>query len=137
MKVVLDASAAAKWFVVEGEEMKRVRSFIAEGALTAVAPDLMLVELANVLRFAGSLTRDDVVNAVRAIPAIGVKVRSFLEVVEVAAGVAFERGLTIYDAVYAALAEVEGAKLVTYDRELLEKLSYATTAGELLRSHRA
>lgn len=139
MKVVIDASAAAKWFLREegSEDMRAVRGLILEGALTALAPDLMLAELANVLRFAKGVGSEDVANAVRATLAIGVEVRSFADLVEAAARIAFEKGLTMYDAAYAALAEGEGARLVTYDRELLGKLEYAATAGDLLRSLQA
>lgn len=50
MKIVLDASAVAKWFLKEdgSSEMRALRSLIAEGVLAAIAPTL-LVELANVL----------------------------------------------------------------------------------------
>ncbi|MEM1715867.1 MAG: PIN domain-containing protein, partial [Thermofilaceae archaeon] len=110
----------------------RLRDLIVRGELLALSPDFMLVELANVLRFARGLSKVDIVNAVRAVIAVGVELRGFLELVDRAAGIALERGLTIYDAAYAALAELEGAKLVTYDRELLGKLDYAVTAGALL-----
>lgn len=134
MKIVLDASAAVKWFVREEESdrMLRLRDLIVRGELLALSPDFMLVELANVLRFARGLSKVDIVNAVRAVVAVGVQLRGFLELVDRAAGIALERELTIYDAAYAALAELEGAKLVTYDRELLGKLDYAVTAGALL-----
>lgn len=139
MKVVLDASAAVKWFVREegSEQMRVLRDLIARGELHALAPDFMLVELANVLRFARGLTRDDIVNAVKAVVVIGVELRGFLELVARAAGLALDKGLTIYDAAYAALAELEGAKFITYDRELLGKLDYAVTADELLNEVQA
>ncbi|MEM1509271.1 MAG: hypothetical protein QXY49_03100 [Thermofilaceae archaeon] len=62
---------------------------------------------------------------------IGVELRSFLELVEHATSLAIEKGLTIYDAAYAALAEVEKAKLVTRHKELLGKLMYAVVTSEL------
>lgn len=133
MKVVIDASAAMKWFIKEEEsgQMRALLDLIVERKVRALTPDFMLVELANVLRFARGLTRDDIANAVKAVVVIGVELRSFLELVERAAGLALGKELTIYDAAYAALAEIEKAKLVTYDKELLGKLEYAVTASEL------
>jgi len=37
--------------------------------------------------------------------------------------IAFSHGVTVHDAIYAALVRATGSKLITYDRELLSKFS--------------
>jgi predicted nucleic acid-binding protein len=61
MKVVLDASAIAKWFLIEKESdyMKRIRNEIANKIIEAHVPDLIFIELANVLRYS-NLSENDI-----------------------------------------------------------------------------
>lgn len=134
-KVVLDASAVAKWYLKEEEsrEMRVLRASIVAGNLEAHVPDLVFVELANLLRYARGANAADVVGGVRAAMVLGMVVHSFEELLEKAVEIAFARDLTIYDSVYAALAELENAALVTYDRELLRKVEKARKASDLLR----
>lgn len=135
MRIVLDVSAVAKWFLreEESEEMAALRDLIVSGRIRALAPEIFLVELANVLRLASGVFPGDVAAALEAVEAVGVELRGSRDILERAVPMAFERGLTVYDALYAALAEAEGAKLVTYDRELLAKLECAVTAGSFIR----
>jgi len=135
-KVVLDASAVAKWYFreEESEEMRILRAKIVSGELEVHVPDLVFVELANVLRYARGASIADVVNGVKAAIALGMITHRFEQLLEKAAEIAFAKDLTIYDAVYSALAELEDAPLVTYDRELLAKVEKAQRAGDFLRS---
>jgi len=62
------------------------------------------------------------------------RVVSDLEVLDRAIEIAFNHGITVYDAVYVALAETMGSKLVTYDKELLSKFSnIAGKAGQVIK----
>jgi len=127
-RLVLDVSAVAKWFVEEDEsrEMRWIRDLYLKGAVTIYVPSLLFTELANALRRVEGLDSTDVINAVKALRNLRLKVVSDLEVLDKAIEVAFSHGITVYDAVYVALAEATGSKLVTYDKELLSKFS--TTA---------
>ncbi len=62
MKIVLDSSAAVKWFVREEEsgEMEELLGKFLSGEVEFHSPELLLVELANVLRYAKGLTPGDV-----------------------------------------------------------------------------
>jgi len=128
--LVLDASAVAKWFVEEDEsrEMRWIRDLYLKGAVTIYVPSLLFTELANALKRVEGLDSTDVINAVKALRNLRLKVVSDLEVLDKAIEVAFSHDITVYDAVYVALAEATGSKLVTYDKELLNKFS--TTAGK-------
>jgi len=129
-RLVLDVSAVAKWFVEEDEsrEMRWIRDLYLKGAVTIYVPSLLFTELANALRRVEGLDSTDVINAVKALRNLRLKVVSDLEVLDKAIEVAFSHDITVYDAVYVALAEATGSKLVTYDKELLSKFS--TTAGK-------
>ena len=135
MRVVLDASAIAKWFLreEESEEMRKLLSGIVSGMLEAHVPSLAFVELANLLRYARGLTEEDVVKGVSAAMAIGLVKHEFEEVYDRAIRLAFEKKLTVYDAVYAALAEILDSYLITYDEQLLRVFPRAVRAGQLVR----
>ncbi|MCC6023521.1 MAG: type II toxin-antitoxin system VapC family toxin [Thaumarchaeota archaeon] len=133
MEVVIDASAM-KWYLKE--EMRLLRSEILAGRVKAHVPSLVFIELANLLRYARGLSSGDVVNGVRAAMSIGLIVHDFEEVLERALSIAFERDLTVYDSIYAALAEALDASLITYDEKLLEKVDRSVKAGDMIRGFR-
>ena len=99
------------------------------------SPELLLVELANVLRYARGLTPEDVARAVEAVRALGVNLVDDLQVLGEAIELAFQRDVTVYDALYVSLAQRLSGRLVTYDGKLLRKFGgLAATASELLGS---
>ncbi len=131
--IVLDASAVAKWFVREdgSEEMRRVREKIVEGELEGHAPEFILIEIANLLRYAKNATLDDARNAVRSLEIL-LSLEVDRKLLEGAIELAFKEGITVYDSLYVALARSLGTMLVTYDGELLSKFDgLAIRAGEL------
>ena len=137
MKIVLDASAVVKWFVREEEsgEMEELLGKFLSGEVEFHSPELLLVELANVLRYARGLTPEDVARAVEAVRALGVNLVDDLQVLGEAIELAFQRDVTVYDALYVSLAQRLSGRLVTYDGKLLRKFGgLAATASELLGS---
>jgi len=139
LKIVLDVSAAVKWFVREEEsgEMEELLGKFLSGEVELHSPKLLLVELANVLRYAKGLTAADVARAVEAVRAIRVNLVDDLQVLGEAIKLAFQSDVTVYDALYVSLAQRLSGRLVTYDGELLRKFDgLAETASELLRSSR-
>ncbi len=123
VSLVLDASAIVKWFVEEDEssEMRRIRDLYLKGRVVIHIPSLLLIELANALRYVKGLTPTDVANAVEALRALRLNIVDDTEVLEEAIETAFNTGITVYDAIYVALAKTTDSKLVTYDTELLNK----------------
>jgi len=132
MKVVLDASAIAKWFLIEKETdyMKRIRNEIASKKLEAHVPDLIFIELANVLRYS-NLSENDVELGIKAAMQIGLVLHRFEELIYDAIKIAFENDITIYDALYVSLSNSLEAPLITYDEMLLKKVDRAKKASEL------
>ncbi len=132
MKVVLDASAIAKWFLIEKETdyMKRIRNEIASKKLEAHVPDLIFIELANVLRYS-NLSENDVELGIKAAMQIGLVLHRFEELIYDAIKIAFKNDITIYDALYVSLSNCLEAPLITYDEILLKKVDRAKKASEL------
>jgi predicted nucleic acid-binding protein len=74
------------------------------------------------------LTLDGALRRISLFLRMPLEVRELQILIEPAVGLAISRGLSVYDACYAVLAEAEGAVLVTADR----RLAAAVTRGELL-----
>ncbi|MCD6348364.1 MAG: type II toxin-antitoxin system VapC family toxin [Candidatus Korarchaeota archaeon] len=119
---MLDASAAAKWFVKEegSEEMSRVREKIVKEELKGYAPEFILIEIANLLRYAKNATPDDAQNAVRSLEIL-LSLEEDRKLLQGAIELAFKESITVYDSLYVALARSLGTRLVTCDEELLTK----------------
>lgn len=122
---MLDASVAVRGLVGESQDAARVADAVLAGRTSAYAPDLIVAEVTNALRVrvgtAGWLARDAAA-ALDVFLAWPLLVLPSLPIAPVALGIALERDLTAYDALYAALAEALPAPLVTADRRLAESV---------------
>jgi predicted nucleic acid-binding protein len=115
---VVDASVAVKWVVEEpGSDLARSLS----GTILE-APDLLLVECANILwkkvRI-GDLTRPDAKGCLGILLQGPVKFTPSQELLALAMEVSFELQHPIYDCVYLALAIRREIPLVTADQRLI------------------
>jgi predicted nucleic acid-binding protein len=105
----------------------------ARGTLVCWWPTLLYLEVANALLRAQRSQRLSppaaraLLGAVRRIPARSVAVE---RLVEEALALATSRGLSVYDACYAALAETVDAPLVTADRRLAAATPNAVLIGD-------
>jgi predicted nucleic acid-binding protein len=116
MTVVIDASVAIKW-VIDEEGSDAARRLAAEEVMAA--PELLLVECANVLRTYARYGRLDSAHAraaLSAIEAMPVRLASIRSHVAAAHSIATELNRSAYDALYMAVAVHERATLVTADR---------------------
>jgi predicted nucleic acid-binding protein len=119
-EVVVDASAALKWVLEEGGTSQAL-SLLDEDVLHA--PDFLLVEVANVLWAKVRrriFTRADADQAYEAIAAVPFFLTPLGELVEPARSLSYTLDLTVYDGVYAALAQAKGCPLATADKSLAE-----------------
>ena len=128
--MIVDASVAIKWLVVE-ENSDLASRLILRGDL--IAPDLIASEIANVMwkKFqrkelsglpSGLATIIDVFDRIEPSARFIVK----------AAELALELKHPAYDSFYLALAQATGQKIVTADQRLLNKLSNTPYAELLL-----
>jgi len=136
--VVLDTSVIIKWFrqgEVLADRALRLRDAYLDGQIVIVVPSLAAYELANVLRYKGDLSTDQVQAAVVSLFDAGLEwVAPSSAMICRAVEMARSYETTVYDAAFAALAETLGATFITADERLarcLEPLSAARFLGEL------
>ncbi len=128
MGAVIDASVAVKLVVTEpdSDSAERVVGDLTESGVWIGAPEVLLVECANALWLRvrkGSLTSKDGETQLGVFRRIVYVFDSWPvgTVVFPAWRLATSLGITMYDACYVALAEIQGVPLVTADRKLVRR----------------
>jgi predicted nucleic acid-binding protein len=137
---VLDASVVARFWFDEGDASlaDAAAAFLVARATDRVelhAPELMLCEVGNVLwkaaRFQGwpsAAAR----RAVSQLPDIGFEIHSASADLDAAVGIALDYGVTVYDALYLALARRLAAPLYTADARLVRAVGADFPEAQLL-----
>ena len=129
--LVVDASALIA--IIRGEPAGKVALEHVERHRSAggeiVAPDLFLLELANVLIRRYRVPVSEVVDAIRAVDDLGITtIRLDRPQLLLTMDLAARHGLSAYDAGYLALAELEQAALLTVDHRLAAAAGTRTVA---------
>ncbi len=122
---VLDASVAVKWFVEEQDRDRalQVREDYALGKIELLAPGLMLYEVGNALRFHPNGTEEIGLKSVTSLRKMQFMLETVQDrLVEEAMRISYAEGISFYDSVYLALAEVENCKVISADEQLVKKL---------------
>ncbi len=119
--IVVDASLVAAWFFDDERDDAAYRS--AERVLgdVALVPPIFPAELANALLFArrrGRIPADEFFASLERIKQLPIHVESYDFDVDDAVRLATRYELTVYDAMYLALAERHKIELLTRDRRL-------------------
>jgi predicted nucleic acid-binding protein len=122
---LLDTSVAVKWFVTE-EDSKRpldLQQAHIRDDLQLHAPDILLMESANALRYAG-LSEERILQNLETVPALGVEIIPFsFDVLNSAVSLSLQHDVTVYDAYFLALAQTMEIPLITADRKMLSRLT--------------
>jgi len=132
--VVLDSSVAFKWFARHEDDAEDAVDLLLEhraGATTLVAPALLSIEIANALSCSG-VGAAGVRRAMQALADADLLIAPLdASLIGAAADIAEADGLTIYDALFVALAARLEATLVTADRRqaATEKCSVRLLGG--------
>ena len=124
-RIVLDTSAIIRLYVPDGvvpEGLADDLDSAASGDVALLVPELALAEVGQVLKKkeqAGFLTpaeSDEILDAILGLP---LDIVGHRDILRTAVDVARDRGLTVYDALFLALALDRKAELVSADARLM------------------
>lgn len=127
--IVLDASVVVKWFHEEEDtaQAERLQEQIARGEIRAIVPPLLFYEVANVLTLKAGSEIEEAIAAHHVLENLPFQVQEVIHtVLEEAIRIAHQNHLSVYDAIYVALAIWSGATLVTADEKLAEAIGSPT-----------
>ncbi len=127
--VVVDASVAIKWFHEEKDtsQASLLQEQIARGEVRAIVPPLLFYEVANVLTVKAGSETEKVVSACKVLENLPFQVVEVIHtILEEAIRIAHQHHLSVYDAIYVALAILSEATLVTADEKLAQIIGSPT-----------
>ncbi|MBC7333892.1 MAG: type II toxin-antitoxin system VapC family toxin [Actinobacteria bacterium] len=124
MEVVLDASVGAKWFNVKNEDNVEIALEVLRqkvlNKLEIIVPELFFLEILNAFLTKSKFSLEDTLMAEEALSKMSLRIMSqdhFL--LKSAIQIAYACNLTIYDAIYIAVAQICQAILLTEDKKIL------------------
>ncbi len=137
ISLVLDTSVVLKWIrqeeILAEQALGILRAYLA-GHSRVIVPTLLAYEVANVLRYKPELTTMHVETAIQNLFDLGLEwVPASPVITRRAVNIARAYDTSVYDAIFAALAENSGATLVTADARLAGQLTvpYVTFLGDM------
>lgn len=128
MTIVVDASVAVKWVIPE--ELSDQAESLRGRADRLLAPDLLLPEAANALwkkLLRREITTREAAQALDLLMTSGLDLRPSGPLLGRALTLAQRLRHPVYDCIYVALAQAEGATLVTADQRLLARIARGRT----------
>ena len=125
---VVDASVLVKWFVYEQEGDRdralALRERHISGQSTIHVPEFALAEVLNVVHFAPKAKEEDGELALETLQNLHLQTKPLeFDLMRKANAIAWAYKVTIYDALYIALAEQVGYPLITADKAMISKLT--------------
>ena len=125
---VVDASVLVKWFLHQKEadhdRALALRNLHISGRSTIFTPQLALLEVLNAIRFSPKAKEEDGETALETLHDLHLETRPpEFDTLRKANAIAWAYKITIYDALYVALAEQVGYPLITADEVIIKKLT--------------
>ncbi|MHA1223637.1 MAG: type II toxin-antitoxin system VapC family toxin [Candidatus Heimdallarchaeaceae archaeon] len=120
---VIDTSVLIKWFIkeVKRESALELRDSYLKGEINLIAPDLILYELLNALKYIKLHNEEEMKTIFETIMNYDINLHYMdKELAEEAIKLAKNSELTIYDSSYLALAKLMDGKLITADEKLIK-----------------
>lgn len=125
-RYVTDASVFLKWFSQSGEKdlekALKLRDDFKCRKIDIYAPDLMIYEIANVLRYKDTLKVELIYRAISSIYDMDILLPVNLPMMTSAVALAQRYGITVYDSSYVGFAQMAGCPLITADTKLYQKI---------------
>lgn len=134
---VIDTSALVKYVLPE-QDSSTVEKIVAShhaGTVNLTAPEYVLVESANVLwkhLRRNNIEPEDAVESLRTLRGLGIRLVPDAELLEGALALAVQHGITVYDALFCALALRESIQFITADSPLARRLAGTAIQSTLL-----
>jgi predicted nucleic acid-binding protein len=124
---VVDASVLTKWFVERNESDREralaLKEIHVSGRSTIQVTELTFLEVLNAIRYGSGTSEQHGARAIAALEALHLKVTDAdFQLLRKANAIACAYKITIYDALYVALAEQVGYPLITADEVMVKKL---------------
>ena len=124
---VVDASVLVKWFLHEKEADRdralALRDLHISGRSIIYIPGLALLEVLNAVRFSPKADEEDGEMALETLHDLHLETKApEVDLLRKANAIAWAYKITIYDALYVALAEQVGYPLITADEVMVKKL---------------
>lgn len=136
---VIDASVVVKWYKAEekgGTEAHVLRSRFYDKRMQLHAPELLFIEVGNALRSNPQSTETLVGANLRDLAETGFTIHKLApDLLQRMNALSWKYRLTMYDALYLAVAEQTGAPLITADEQMLKQLQGHTLALPLSSLH--
>jgi predicted nucleic acid-binding protein len=133
IRLVVDASVAAKWFVPEIHQAAALR--LMDDRYELLSPDLITAEFGNILWKKArrhEITDHEASEAVRLFLQVSLKIIDARSIIGYALELAMTTGCSVYDCLYLASALLENCRLVTADRKLYNALKEGPFSSNLL-----
>jgi len=127
-KAVVDASIIVKWFIEEeySKQALKLRDKFANGNLQILGPSLLNFEVLNALKYSGLYNKTELKELAVAIGKYGFELYNLIgNYAELTTEIADARDLSIYDASYIALAELNNIDLYSLDNRIMENCELA------------
>jgi len=125
--VLLDSSVVLKWFrkdEIWREAALKLRETYLNGQMVIFVPDLLIYEIANVLRYKPDLTQLQVQEALTSLYDMKISIVEISQaVIMEAIQLAYFHAITVYDATFIATANYLKVPFITADDKLIQDLS--------------
>ena len=124
---VLDASVVTKWFVERNEPDREralaLKEIHVSGRSIIYVMELTFLEVLNAIRFGSGTKEEQGARAIAGLVELQLEiVRTDFPLLRKANAIAWAYKITIYDALYVALAEQVGYPLITADEKMITNL---------------
>ncbi len=124
-KLVIDASVAIKWFVVEPHtnEARRLLDSFQSGEPIFLAPDILVAEFANTIwkkQLFQGLTESDAKDILKAFQSLNLSITPAGSLIDTAYDLATKHRRSFYDALYLALSAAEDLSASHSRRKICE-----------------
>jgi predicted nucleic acid-binding protein len=128
VNVVIDASVLIKFYVPEvfSDKASDLLDAVKQGDISLFAPDLIFPEAGNILwkkHCLKELSESEVNEITDTIVLLPIRGESSKTLLPLATGIAMTYGITVYDAMYLALARIRETLMITADRKLFKRMT--------------